>query len=175
MPATKGSMLKIGRTESGYWLGIEGAGTLRESVSVEEYVTQALESSEGGFALDLRDCEYLDSTFLGCLVGLHKRFNMRSPHRFVVVASSERASSLFGAMPLQRLLTLIDSPGELLGPSQRLNSADLRSDSLGQHSMQCHRRLADLGGPNQEIFRRIADQLERELNERQAASASHAL
>jgi hypothetical protein len=34
---------------------------------------------------------------------------------------------------------------------------------LTQHVMECHRRLAEVEGPQQAAFRRIAEQLEREL------------
>ena len=35
---------------------------------------------------------------------------------------------------------------------------------LGHHIMACHRQLAEIDGPDQNAFRRIADQLAEDLN-----------
>ena len=45
--------------------------------------------------------------------------------------------------------------------SIKLEKVELRN--LGSHVMECHRRLAQIGGPNQVVFQRIADELAEEL------------
>src|SRR5207237_6075556 len=96
MPAP--SALKIGRTDNGYSVRVEGAGKMKESRAVQEFVVRTLggadaAESAGSVAVDLSACEYLDSTFLGSLVFLSRRFGQAPPGsaaRFRVAAPSEK-------------------------------------------------------------------------------------
>ena len=73
----RGSRLRIGRTNSGCVVRVEGRGTLRESPAIQEFALHFLEQEQerGVFVIDLAGCDYLDSTFLGFLVLLHGRYN----------------------------------------------------------------------------------------------------
>src|SRR5262249_2450828 len=66
------AVLKAGRTATGYLIRVEGHGTLRESDALQRFVRERLGDADT-LAVDLADCVCLDSTFLGCLLGLHKR------------------------------------------------------------------------------------------------------
>ena len=69
------SAVKVGRTEAGYCVRIEGRGTMNQSPIVLEFVGRTLRdgaaSGAPGVVMDPSACEYVDSTFLGCLLGLH--------------------------------------------------------------------------------------------------------
>ena len=141
---------------------IEGRGTLRESPTFQEQVQQLLAAQAESLTVDLSCCQYLDSTFLGCLAGLHKRFNRAGAVRFQVGDTLEHAQKLFAATRLHTLLPLV-SPPQFEGESSCvvLNPAGKRE--VGRLSVESHRQLAELGGPEERVFRAIADQLEREL------------
>ena len=61
--------ITAGPTEQGVRLTIEGRGTLVESQTVRELVDRALADPGARAIIDLDRCTYLDSTFLGMLVG----------------------------------------------------------------------------------------------------------
>src|SRR6516165_4500505 len=90
------STFRIGRTVSGYMLRVEGRGTLQESPAIHDFAARILDQGPeaGTFVIDLAACDYLDSTFLGCLVMLHRRYNHPVPHRFRVAASAEKCQKL---------------------------------------------------------------------------------
>src|SRR5689334_5995318 len=60
------SVVKVGRTTSGYRLRVEGTGTMRESPAVGEFAERSLRDGTSTLVVDLSACDYLDSTFLGC-------------------------------------------------------------------------------------------------------------
>jgi anti-anti-sigma regulatory factor len=155
------SVVEVGRTAEGFLLRIVGRGTMRESLAFHDHVIDCLVQESIKLAVDLDECNYLDSTFLGCLVNLHRRLGA---DRLLLVACEERRRQLLSAMKLDRLFSTIDSPPETIGSTATLSAEVLDSRDLGRHTMQCHRELAKLGGPNQAIFERIAEQLEQELN-----------
>ena len=101
----RGSRLRIGRTNSGCVVRVEGRGTLRESPAIQEFALHFLEQEQerGVFVIDLAGCDYLDSTFLGFLVLLHGRYNRTEPHRFLVAASDDQCQRLLAPSRLNRL------------------------------------------------------------------------
>jgi len=162
MPAA--STVKVGCTPTGYRLRVQGQGTMRTSPAVHAFAVQALEPPQAGaLVVDLSGCSYLDSTFLGCLVDLHKRYGSSNPPRFTVVVPPGLAAQLFGATQLDRLLVTSETGPESLGAEVELSPESLELPDLGRHLLECHRRLAEIEGPNQAVFRRIADRLAAEL------------
>jgi anti-anti-sigma factor len=103
---TPGSMLRVGRTASGFLVQVAGRGTLQVSPALQEFAVQSLdrEYEPGRVVVDLSHCDYLDSTFLGCLVNLHRRYNQTPPHRFQVAAPRDQCRKLLGLSHLHELL-----------------------------------------------------------------------
>jgi anti-anti-sigma regulatory factor len=162
-----GSVLRVGRTASGFLVQVEGRGTLSESPALQEFAVQSLDGPSGpsSVVVDLSHCDYLDSTFLGCLVSLHQKYNRTSPHRFQVAASSDKRQKLLAPTHLNYILDLTDVCPEPISDVLEVSRPTLPGTDLGRHVMECHRRLAELGGSRATAFRSIADQLARELGQ----------
>jgi len=159
----QGSFLKVGRTETGCILRVEGRGTMRESKAAHELAVRCVPESGVTVAVDLSDCENLDSTFLGCLIDLQRRFGRGTGSRFSVTAPSERCRRLFETAQVQRVLNITPDSPTPMGECVAVPAAALDSTQTTQHIMECHRLLAEFEGPSQAAFRAIANQLEREL------------
>ncbi len=157
------SRLVVGRTDSGYRLRVEGRGTLRESPAAHEFARHVLDTEDVTLVFALESCDYLDSTFLGSLVDLHRRYGKQEPPRLLLAASPERSQRLFGPNHLEKILKTVEVDPEVRGEECVLPHAAKGASELGWHIMECHRRLAELPGPNQAAFQEIADGLGREL------------
>jgi anti-anti-sigma regulatory factor len=162
-----GSTLRVGRTASGFLVQVEGRGTMSESPALQEFAAQSLDATSGPstVVVDLSHCDYLDSTFLGCLLTLHRRYNRTSPHRFQVAASGDKRQRLLAPTHLVQVLDLTEVCPEPISDVLEVSRAVLPCEELGRHVMECHRRLAELGGKSAAAFRSIADELSRELGE----------
>jgi anti-anti-sigma factor len=169
------TLLKVARTPTGYCLRVEGRGTMRESRSAAEFVVRSLAANAAPtIAVDLAACDYLDSTFLGCLVEMQRRVNKSAGAgvgvagpRFVVAAPAEKVKKLLSPTKLDVVLKTTAEPVQLAGEYVELPAADPASPDVIRHVMECHRRLAELGGPQQAAFAAIADNIERELHAKQ--------
>jgi anti-anti-sigma factor len=161
--APTASVLKVARTPTGYCIRIEGRGPMRESPAASEFAARPLAEAGTNVVVDLSACEYLDSTFLGCLVEMQRRAGRETPPRFAVAASQEKVHKLLGPTKLEAVLKSTQQPPEVVGEYITLPAADPASHEVMRHVMECHRRLAELGGPQQAAFAAIADSLEREL------------
>jgi anti-anti-sigma regulatory factor len=157
------STVKVGRTAHGYRIRIEGRGTLRESPAVREFARQILDGEPGALVIDLTGCEYLDSTFLGCLVHLHRHDGSVCPPRLQIAAQPEDCKRLLAPNGLDTLFHLTPDCPAVIGQDMVLPPMETSRDALGRHVLECHRRLAELGGPNQAALQSVVDQLDREL------------
>lgn len=156
-------VLKVAGITGGYCIRVEGRGTMRESHSAAQFAARPLAEPDMAVVVDLSACEYLDSTFLGCLVDMHRRAGKSAPPRFHVVAPPEQVRKLLHPMRLELVLRPSADPPQVLGEFVPLPAADPGSADVMRHVMQCHRLLADVGGPQRAAFAAIADSIEKEL------------
>ncbi len=162
MKVSESNKIAICRTEAGYLVRIAPRGTVQESPAVRDFVCRAL--GEGiHIVLDLSTCEYLDSTFLGCLVLMHQR-GCDSPGSLAVFAEKPVRHRLFATCQLESLLSFAASCPPCNSEPIALRTALLDRRELCEHLIATHRKLAELGGTAADAFRRIAEQLTAELN-----------
>lgn len=157
-------VLEVGRWADGFVVRVVGRGTLRESPTFKEFVVQCLQHRGKTVLVDLSQCDYLDSTFLGCLIGLQKQ-TAADRSRFVIVADSATRLRLFSTTLLDHVLSSISDCTIPEGMFQPLDIRDLDKCELGTHVAQAHRCLASTGCEDSEAFRSIAESLEEELDE----------
>ena len=157
------SVVKVASSDAGSVVRIEGRGTMRQSPTVREFICRLLSAEAGTVELDLGACTYLDSTFLGCLLDLHKRFGIIRPPRFTVAATPAEARRLFGATRLDTKLNIAAICPLINGAWHTLPTGASDAREVARHVMECHRVLSEVEGPNQAVFARIADQMERDM------------
>jgi anti-anti-sigma regulatory factor len=141
---------------------------MRESPAVQAFAVQVLdEPGRPALDIDLSACEYLDSTFLGGLLGLYRRFQgAGKAERFAITGPAEVLHRLLGPTRLESILPLQAECPERLGEEVGIPPQVLDSEAYGRHILESHRRLAELGGANAAVFGPIADQMARELDPR---------
>jgi len=153
--------LTICRTATGYLFRIAGRGTMHESPTVRDFVCGAIEDGVD-VALDLSACDYLDSTFQGCLVMLHRRGRSGSGS-FAIFADEPTRKKLLGCARLDRYLAFVEECPPFTEAPVSLQVSALERKEFAQHALETHRQLAELGGPTAETFARIAEQIAKEL------------
>ena len=160
-------MLKVAPTDNGCCVRVEGQGTMQESPAAHDVAARTFSGAPGAnVVFDLSACNFLDSTFLGCLMTLYREFggNAEDCHsRYFIAASSEQRQKLFGPTHLDRLISTLESPPVPSGPWHDVPEEELDKKDRMRHVMECHRALAEVKGPMSGAFLKIAQQIESEL------------
>ena len=157
--------LRVAPTETGVCIRVEGQGTLRESPEAKDVAVRTLASDRSAtVVVDLSSCEYLDSTFLGCLMELYRLFGKTPVKRYFVAASAERRKQLMGPTHLDRLIPMLDAPPPLCGAWVPITVEAPSKRELVRHVMECHEALATLDCPSRDLFARIAQEMRAELS-----------
>ncbi len=165
------SKLTVGRTDTGYRLHVEGRGTMRESRAAHAFAMRCKDEPDRRVVMDLSACEYLDSTFQGCLLELQRAFGPGASSRFAVAKPSAKVKALLEAAHVDRHLNFIDDVPAVVGEEMVIPPEAMESREMMQHMMECHRHLADLGGPQHVAFQKIAETMARELAAKSAQSS----
>lgn len=156
--------LKIAPTDAGCVIRVEGDGTMGQSAAAREVALNTLGADPGAVVVfDLSACEYLDSTFLGCLMDVYRRFGRTEPQRYFIAASADQRKKLLGPTHIDRLIPTLDAAPPPCGPWVMLPTQNLSSRDLIRHVMDCHQALADSDCPMRGVFAKIVSHLEREL------------
>ena len=167
-----GGTLSVGRTPSGYCLRLQGRCTMAESPAAHEFADRTMREAGGALYVDVSDCTYLDSTFLGSLLDLHRRHGKCNPTKMTLVATPDARKKLFEATHLHKVFNFADSaPGPIDAWVDLPCLANRAPGEMAKHVMECHKRLAEVDGPNQASFAAVAQQLERELSKGAANAA----
>ena len=159
---TATSTFSFGLTESSVVVRVIGHATREHAPAFVNDVTDVMRcSSDQTLIVDVDDCEYLDSTFLGCLVILFKRADAQMS---VCVSESQR-DRLFSSARIDRMIP-VRQPHTVNQPAAWHSIADgCESDAieLGERVAEAHRCLADVEGPNAAVYREVANRLDSEL------------
>ncbi len=152
--------ITVGRTAQGFLVRVGHHGTLRESRALAEFIAHI--QPPAVVDLDLSAVVYLDSTFLGSLIGFHKRLNISNLGRFRICGPVDHARHLMGKTRLDTLLPLTEVTPELVGDEHVIPQDVIDSTDLAHFIADAHRKLADLGGPDSPAYARVADRLDEE-------------
>jgi anti-anti-sigma factor len=167
---TKHFELCAARTELGFVVRVQGRGTSAHSPALADFVLGCFEQEpDARVAVDLLQCDYLDSTFLGCLLKLQRA---GSETRFQVVADDAAKARLLAATHLNSYLTVVPGAPKSTTPFLQIDARPLSQRELGQHIMESHQALSEVPSDFAAQFRKIAGQLMIELSEQEGDTQS---
>lgn len=147
------------------YLAIEGSATQRASLAAEHLAADFVRVSppRPTIVLDLQGCEYLDSTFAGWMIRLHRQMG-QAGGRLVVSRCPEtcrRELEVMGLVSLFQFSTMT-APHETRQCT--CPDLDLSGAEALEFMLHAHEDLAEVDEHNADVFKPIADMLRTELD-----------
>jgi hypothetical protein len=112
--------------------------------------------------VDLRQCTFMDSTFVGTLLFLKRAVHARRCGEFSLIAPSPECRQLFKKMGLEGAFPLIDDHPDDQGWTELTREGE-DAAAFKCNVVQAHQELARLEGAAGEPFRAVMRCLERDL------------
>ena len=131
---------------------VEGRGTMAQSLPVRRHAERAFETGVNRLRFDLRDCTYMDSTFLGTILTLKKALD-RAGGQLVLLTPSTACSRILQQMGLGDVLAV---QAEEPDPDAAWAELVCTLDDTGMfrsNVTQAHQELAKLPGQAGEQFK----------------------
>ncbi len=144
-------------------LRIEGRITMNQCPSVRCWADRSLDAGAQDLRVDLSGCTYMDSTFVGTLLGLYRRCKCRGAGGLILLAPSLPCRQVLEQMHLHEIFNVVDQPDtETDGWTELPPAAEEPSAMLNQ-VVSAHQELATLPGEVGKNFRGIAEELTSEM------------
>src|SRR5271155_1278478 len=104
------SKILVARNVDLGFIKVVGRGSFQNSGCLKAFYQQLVKEGVTRFVVDLDACTYLDSTFLGILLGLGLKLKESGPRRLHILNANPRNLELLKNLGLDRLIN-IDSGG----------------------------------------------------------------
>jgi anti-anti-sigma factor len=140
---------------------VSGRATMQQSPAVLRVANESLAAGVSTLRVDLRDCAYMDSTFLGSLLALKRAAGANGGADFALVAPSAVCRGLLRQMGMDRVLRIIEEPET--GPADDGRELEVssteRQTAFQETVVRAHQELAALPGSGADQFKSIASKL----------------
>jgi len=110
--------------------------------------------------LDLSECSYMDSTFLGVLVGIHKKNRQNRGKGLYVHTPSNAAKEHLESMGIDKIITITQ---ETIESPETLEPCDSKKTEHPQDILSAHQHLMELSPENRKRFAILAQVLEKQI------------
>ena len=87
---------------------IVGVGTFQQAVVFKSTYTDLLTDGVTEFVIDLSECEHLDSTFLGIILGLALKLRQMGTGKVHVIHANEMIKGLFRGTGLDQIFDMTE-------------------------------------------------------------------
>ncbi|PKL25398.1 MAG: hypothetical protein CVV47_04895 [Spirochaetae bacterium HGW-Spirochaetae-3] len=143
--------LFVKETNNRIYIRAQGHVTANSCPELKSRVFDRLEAKPGveDLFIDLSECEYMDSTFMGLIVGFNKRFLRFSNHPIRLVGINETCLKLLKTIGVARLVTLDDEATRFPEPLERLGTGKRAGAGF---VLKAHEELMELSEENERKF-----------------------
>lgn len=147
-------------------LKVIGAGSFEHSFSLRQYCDNFIQCGSERLLVDLTECTYLDSTFLGTLAG--PALKLRKTGGVLEVAgSSRRVLESIRTLGLDRLFACVENPTPCdAADLHPLESGVPQRETTGELLLQAHQTLLECDPRNAPKFQDLVSYLGAEVGRR---------
>ncbi len=152
------NIIRVYRHEKVLTFHVEGRANMQQSLPLRRLAERALDEGTPALHFDLRQCTYMDSTFLGTLLLLKKHVEAHGGD-FALVCPSACCCRLLQQMGLADVYPVRTDEEPLTGePAELIGTAD-DIEMFKLNVVQAHQELAGISGPAGETFTPVARSL----------------
>jgi len=162
------SGIQVGAVGEWVLIRVEGKGTHLNSHLLKQYLLQCLNENYRRFLVDLSQCCYMDSTFLGMLAGFGIKVKERSLPPVRVVKATERVRGMFQSLGIDHFFEITQ---ETLpsGSLSELPSEGISKETKTLEILESHEKLAEISGANEVRFRDVIALLRKKVGDNGAS------
>ena len=152
---------------------ISGRANCLSSVPFKLVVNGLVERGRRAFTLDLSDCQLMDSTFLGVLVGLNRTLGQAEPAGgFSLYQPTEPVRVLLDNLGILEFFNTAESLGQAEDAEPVEAGGVVDKTELTRTSLEAHRTLIDANTGNEAKFKEVTRFLEEDLKRQEATDSS---
>jgi anti-anti-sigma factor len=154
--ATAQGIVRFHQKERTLTFRVEGRATMNHSTPMRRCAERAIEAGANCICVDLRNCSYMDSTFLGTLLTLRKMLASRCKGELLLITPSEACCRILQQMGLIDVLAMQSVEVDTSAVWSELVTEAPDAGTFKRTIAQAHEELANLPGSAGEQFKAVA-------------------
>jgi anti-sigma B factor antagonist len=159
------SSILVGTAAKTVWVRVEGKGSFLNSTGVKDFAKEMVNRGYREFAVDLKNCPVMDSTFMGTLAGIALRLREIGQGHLTVVNLNERNRNLLSNLGLDQLFTI----GELAAVPDAAAQSPLQAGASdktvqAQTMLEAHENCVEANPENAAKFKDVLEYLKQDLH-----------
>jgi anti-sigma B factor antagonist len=168
------SKILVARSSNQGFVKVVGRGSFQNSGCLKSFYQQLLKDHVTRFIIDLGACTYLDSTFLGILLGLGLKLRAAGDGLLDILNASPRNIELLKNLGLDRLINIAAAPagqnGLVEGKLEELNCPVATKEEAGPTILEAHENLMKFDPRNVPKFKDVVEFLREDLGQHAGSS-----
>lgn len=157
----------VGTANRTVWVRVEGKGSFLNSTGLKEFAKEMVNRGYRDFAVDLKNCPLMDSTFMGTLAGVALRLRELGQGQLRVVNLNERNQDLLGNLGLDQLFTIGVEATESVIPdaaSEALPVGGVDKQAQARTMLEAHEAVVEANPENAAKFKDVLEYLKQDLH-----------
>jgi anti-anti-sigma factor len=155
--------------DDGLFIRAQGHITAAVSTDLREVILDRLSLAPVPplLGVDLSACEYMDSTFMGLLVGFHKRYKVLTGRALTILRPTPECVKLLSGLGILKLMSLVAGsfpPSPRMWTGLRANQAPSTEILLN-----AHQNLSEISTENEKKFSALQNVLEQQLQKKETS------
>lgn len=157
----------VGTASRTVWVRVEGKGSFLNSTGLKEFAREMINRGFREFAIDLRNCPVMDSTFMGTLAGIALRLRELGQGNLRVTNLNERNNDLLANLGLDQLFSMEGRSNEPAAETAQvpLVSAAPDKTTQAQTMLEAHEACIEANGANAAKFKDVLEYLKQDLRQ----------
>jgi len=160
------SKILVARSANLGFIKVVGRGSFQNSGCLKAFYQQLLKDGINRFVVDLENCTYLDSTFLGILLGLGLKLKEAANGSLHVLNASPKNLELLKNLGLDRLIKVADNRTANGLPTKKLEEMPCPVPSRTEAAptiLEAHETLMEFDARNIPKFKDVVEFLREDL------------
>jgi anti-sigma B factor antagonist len=155
--------IEVGTYDQTVLVRVKGRGLFHNSQALKKYVNLLIDSGYRTVVIDARDCDYMDSSFLGTLTGFAIRLKKQDDGRVEFINMNDTVKATLHTIGLNHVfrLSAVKNPGPIATVPLALE--ELSKRQLTEFLLEAHENLIAADTGNAERFRNVREALLKEL------------
>jgi anti-sigma B factor antagonist len=156
----------VGTANRTVWVRVEGKGSFLNSTGLKEFAKEMINRGFREFAVDLKNCTVMDSTFMGTLAGIALRLRELGQGNLRVTNLNERNSDLLSNLGLDQLflIEVRNSVPVMAAAQTPLAASAPDKTAQAQTMLEAHEACVEANEANAAKFKDVLEYLKQDLH-----------
>jgi anti-anti-sigma regulatory factor len=155
----------VGTANRTVWVRVEGKGSFLNSTGLKEFAKEMINRGFREFAVDLKNCTVMDSTFMGTLAGVALRLRELGQGNLRVTNLNERNNDLLSNLGLDQLFIIeVRHSAPEAATQTALAAAAPDKTTQAQTMLEAHEACVEANEANAAKFKDVLEYLKQDLH-----------